>query len=286
MTGDESGPPPEPDEYLERVLWEAFREACATMRLHGALPGRVRAHRPPEVAPVGTFPDLGASDTLRELLARVEAECAVYVHESPAPRGTGGQDTGRLVVAAAVWPGEGLSGLRVSSYRRDGTLEEITAEGVRLEDTHLDVPWLRGCLPAARRTDPDTYPASARASAPAGSSGPVTSPMSAPARTSRTGAGLVALALVGLFGCVTAVLGVTGLLAGTWDRPTCGGRTMTPGDTCVGFGATTTYEERRAAMGHRPDPALFALGGTAVMVACVAWGRGLDRRHGRTRDAG
>ncbi|MFJ5807600.1 MULTISPECIES: hypothetical protein [unclassified Streptomyces] len=286
MTGDESGPPPEPDEYLERVLWEAFREACATMRRHGSLPGRVRAHRPPEVAPVGTFPDIGASDTLRELLARVGAECVVYVHESRAPRGTAGQDTGRLVVAAAVWPGEGLSGLRVSSYRSDGTLEEITAEGVRLEDTHLDVPWLRGCLPGSGRTDPVTSPHSDPAPTPDRSPGPVTSPMSAPARIPRAGAGLVALALVGLFGCVTAVLGVIGLLAGTWDRPTCGGRTMTPGDSCVRFGSTTTYEERRAAMGHRPDPALFALGGTAVMVACVVWGRGLDRRHGRIRDAG
>ncbi|MEU9419951.1 hypothetical protein [Streptomyces sp. NPDC048272] len=282
MTGDESGPPPEPDEYLERVLWEAFREACAAMRLHGSVPGRIRAHRRPGVAALATFPDIGASDTLRELLARVEAECAVYVHESPAPRGTREQDTGRLVVAAAVWPAEGLSGLRVSSYRRDGTLEEITGEGVRLEDTHLDVPWLRGCLPAARRADPVTP----RAGDPVGSSGPVTTPMSAPARPARGGAGLVALVLVGLFGCATAVLGVIGLLAGTWDRPTCGGRTMTPGDFCVRLGETTTYEERRAAMGHRPDPALFALGGAVVLVACVAWGRGLDRGRAGNRDAG
>ncbi|MET9701086.1 hypothetical protein ABZY31_29805 [Streptomyces sp. NPDC006529] len=153
MTGDDPAPAPDPVEYLERVLWEAFRRACATMRLHDAVQRRIWAFRSPRVEALGWFPDEGESAGLRSLLARADAECAVYVRESPGPwppAGPGADPRGtRLVVAAAVWPGAGLSGLRIAAYGRDGSLEEVTGDGVRLEDTHLDVPWLRSCLPMA-----------------------------------------------------------------------------------------------------------------------------------------
>ncbi|MFJ7204731.1 hypothetical protein ACIQWR_14465 [Streptomyces sp. NPDC098789] len=149
MTGDESAPAPEPFEYLERVQWQAFRRACATMRLHDALQRRIWAFQAPKVEALGWFPDEGGSADLTRYLSRLGAECAVYVRESTGPwpptRARGGG--GRLVVAAAVWPRVGLSGLRIAAYGRDRSLEEVDTDGVRLEDTHLDVPWLRACLP-------------------------------------------------------------------------------------------------------------------------------------------
>ncbi|WP_330331090.1 hypothetical protein OHS33_16060 [Streptomyces sp. NBC_00536] len=149
MTGDDSAPAPDPVEYLERVQWHSFRRACATMRLHDALQKRIWAYRHPHEEALGWIPDEGGSAELAGWLAGADAECAVYVHESPGPwPPTGrGLDAGRLVVAAAVWPREGLSGLRIAAYGRDGSLDEVTTDGVRLEDTHLDVPWLRSCLP-------------------------------------------------------------------------------------------------------------------------------------------
>ncbi|MET3983901.1 hypothetical protein [Streptomyces sp. PvR034] len=154
MTGDESAPAPEPFEYLERVQWQAFRRACATMRLHDALQRRIWAFRAPKVEALGWFPDEGGSAELAGYLARLGAECAVYVRESAGPwppTGVGprgpGRGGGRLVVAATVWPRAGLSGLRIAAYGRDRSVEEVATDGVRLEDTHLDVPWLRACLP-------------------------------------------------------------------------------------------------------------------------------------------
>ncbi|MDJ0385676.1 hypothetical protein [Streptomyces sp. G-G2] len=149
MTGDACAPAPDPVEYLERVQWLAFRQACRTMRLHGALRSRIWAFRHPGVEALGWFPDEGGSLEYRRQLAGLDAEAAVYVHESPGPWPPTGRapDGGRLVVAAAVWPGAGLSGLRIAACRADGSLEEVTTGGVRLEDTHLDVPWLRTCLP-------------------------------------------------------------------------------------------------------------------------------------------
>ncbi|MER5729598.1 hypothetical protein ABT084_14870 [Streptomyces sp. NPDC002138] len=155
MTGDDPAPAPDPLEFLERVLWLAFRQACATMRLHDAVQRRIWGFRYPRVEALGWLPDLGESAEYRRRLTQMDAECAVYVRESAAPwpptgvgpRGARAADGARLVVAAAVWPRAGLSGLRVARYRWDGALEDVTTEGVRLEDTHLDVPWLRACLP-------------------------------------------------------------------------------------------------------------------------------------------
>ncbi|MCJ1679210.1 hypothetical protein MTF65_18050 [Streptomyces sp. APSN-46.1] len=79
MTGHESGLSPTPGEFLEHVQRDAFRQACTTMRLHGALPRRVWVFRYPRPEPLGSFPDAGESERFRRRLGQVAAEAAVYV---------------------------------------------------------------------------------------------------------------------------------------------------------------------------------------------------------------
>ncbi|MFI9206079.1 hypothetical protein [Streptomyces sp. NPDC053048] len=76
-----------------------------------------------------------------------KAECTVYAHESADPRGPSADRTGRLVVAVASWPEQGLSGLRVAALRTDGTLQEASAEALGIKDALMDLPLLRAIQP-------------------------------------------------------------------------------------------------------------------------------------------
>ncbi|WP_236243024.1 hypothetical protein [Streptomyces sp. CC228A] len=150
MTGH--APEPEPLEYLERFLHEAFTEACAALRERGGVPETIRAYRPPRTEMVGSVTAdalqngfHGSPQSTRLLLEAMEAECAVHTLEAVR---TGGQ---RLVVAVAVWPRRNLSALRIAALRADGTLEQLDTEGLSPEAAGLDTAWLRACLPGGAR---------------------------------------------------------------------------------------------------------------------------------------
>ncbi|MFD9407825.1 hypothetical protein ACFWBN_12540 [Streptomyces sp. NPDC059989] len=135
MTGGE-------EHFFQRIHEDAFRRACAEARTRWTVPEAVWAFRFPRPDPVGSIASASLLErgTVRERLAGMGAECAVYVHEQL----TAG--TGRLLVAVAMWPRHGLSAVRTAAYGPDGRPPaEIATAGTDLED--LTVPWLAACLP-------------------------------------------------------------------------------------------------------------------------------------------
>ncbi|MBT2482813.1 hypothetical protein [Streptomyces sp. ISL-94] len=131
------------EEYFQRIHEDVFRRACAEVRTRRAVAEAVWVFRYPRPDPLGSIVSVSLVErgTVAERLARMGAECAVYVHEQL----TAG--TGRLLVAVALWPRQALSAVRAASYGQDGRPPaEIGTAGTGLED--LDVPWLHACLPA------------------------------------------------------------------------------------------------------------------------------------------
>ncbi|MFG2880665.1 hypothetical protein ACGFYU_37600 [Streptomyces sp. NPDC048337] len=136
MTGGE-------EYFFQRIHEDVFRRACAEVRSRGAVAEEVWAFRYPQPDPLGSLASVSllGRGTVRERLAHMGAECAVYVHEQLAA------GTGRLLVAVTLWPGQGLSAVRTASYEPYGRPPtEIATAGTGLED--LTVPWLAACLPA------------------------------------------------------------------------------------------------------------------------------------------
>ncbi|MFC9295953.1 hypothetical protein ACFTWH_07230 [Streptomyces sp. NPDC057011] len=136
MTGGE-------EYFFQRIHEDVLRRACAEVRTRWAVPEEVWAFRYPQPDPLGSIASVSLLErgTVCGRLAGLGAECAVYVHEQLAA------GTGRLLVAVALWPAQGLSAVRTAAYGPGGRPPvEIATAGTGLED--LTVPWLAACLPA------------------------------------------------------------------------------------------------------------------------------------------
>ncbi|MCC3771864.1 hypothetical protein [Streptomyces sp. UNOC14_S4] len=124
MTDQVTDQVPQPRAYMDMVLDDVYRQACATAREYGGVPEQIVGFRYPRPRPVRTIerqhrPDEfhGTARSVRRTLWAWKTDCAVYV------RHRGGQ-----VVAVAVWPGRAWSAVRAAGP---------------VEDSPLDVPWLR-----------------------------------------------------------------------------------------------------------------------------------------------
>ncbi|CAM5320600.1 hypothetical protein [Streptomyces abikoensis] len=149
MSKTKSSRQPDADEYLKHALGVGFQQACAAVRQHGTVHETVHGYRFPRQRAIVTIDAekwrggvRASPDAVRLTLWAWRADCAVYMHEAEDPRVPGGGGRGRLVVAVAVWPRQGLSALRVASYGEDGSLEETDADLLALRASLLEVPWL------------------------------------------------------------------------------------------------------------------------------------------------
>jgi hypothetical protein len=140
--------------FLYDVLHGVFHDSCLDFQRTGTVTERVWAfhHPTPEATgrivnehPTGSFteadwPSIGL------LLTSFEADCAVWTYATDA-RSVTGEPLGQLIIAAGVWPEQGLWLVRAAN-RAPNSADIVEIDTNTL---YLDLRWLDALLPGGHQ---------------------------------------------------------------------------------------------------------------------------------------